>query len=99
MPSSRNISQIILSFLLVSVGMMTTITFGFVPLLNYFEKYMNVMYALPNPPKTSGLPVHPQIPKTFFWREKVLKTLLGISGGIALLGILFHYLYRKKQPN
>jgi len=46
MPTSRNIYQTILSFLLVSVGMMTTISFGFVPLLNYFEKYMTVMYAL-----------------------------------------------------
>ncbi len=46
METSRNISQTILSFLLVSIGMMTTITFGFVPLLNYFEKYMTVLYAL-----------------------------------------------------
>ena len=59
---------------------------------------MNVMYALPNPPQTYGLPVHPQIPRGFFWREKVLKPLLGIGGGIALLGILLRYLYRRKQP-
>ncbi|TFG24164.1 MAG: MFS transporter [Promethearchaeota archaeon] len=46
METSRNISQTILSFLLVSVGMMTTITFGFVPLLNYFETYMTILFAL-----------------------------------------------------
>jgi len=46
MPPLKNSSQILASLLLVSIGMMTTITFGFVPLLNYFEIYMNVMYAI-----------------------------------------------------
>jgi len=38
--------QILLSYLLISVGMMLTITFGFVPLLNYFETYANPLYSL-----------------------------------------------------
>lgn len=38
--------QHILSFLLVSIGTMTTMTFGFVPVVNILEAYSTVIYSL-----------------------------------------------------
>lgn len=38
-------SQQILSFLLLSIGVMTTLTFGFVPQLNLFSLYLDEIYA------------------------------------------------------
>ncbi|TFF89104.1 MAG: MFS transporter [Promethearchaeota archaeon] len=35
-----------LSFLLISIGTVTTITFGFVPLVNLYESYMDIIYLL-----------------------------------------------------
>ncbi|MBD3227292.1 MAG: hypothetical protein GF329_03815 [Candidatus Lokiarchaeota archaeon] len=35
-----------LSLLLISIGTMTTMTFGFVPLINLYESYMDIIYLL-----------------------------------------------------
>ena len=46
MTKEKNLYKMLMSFLLISLGMMLTITFGFVPLLNYFEVYGNILYTL-----------------------------------------------------
>jgi hypothetical protein len=35
-----------ISFILISIGTMTTMTFGFVPLINLYEKYFDIIYLL-----------------------------------------------------
>ncbi len=39
--------QHLLSFILISIGLMTTMTFGFVPFINIFEEYGYTTFYLP----------------------------------------------------